>query len=61
MALPINIEDLIRQRTVDRTRIEYKADWNPEPIIHSITAFYYCQIECRWFQCRSHIYPWSLS
>lgn len=39
MALPINIEDLIRQRTVERTRIEYKADWNPEPIIHSITAF----------------------
>lgn len=22
--------------------------------IHSKTAFYYCQIKCRWFQCRSH-------
>ena len=39
MALPINIEDLIHQRKVERTRIEYKSDWNPEPILHSITAF----------------------
>ena len=39
MALPINIDDLIHQRKVERTRIEYKSDWNPEPIIHSITAF----------------------
>lgn len=39
MSLPINIDDLIRQRKVERTRIEYKSDWNPEPIIHSITAF----------------------
>ena len=30
MALPINVEDLIHQRKVERTRIEYKADWNPE-------------------------------
>ena len=39
MALPINIDDLIHQRKVERTRIEYKSDWNPESIIHSITAF----------------------
>lgn len=39
MALPINIDDLIRQRVVESTRIEYKADWNPEPILHSIVAF----------------------
>lgn len=39
MALPVNIEDLIRQRKVERTRIEYKSDWNPEPAIHTITAF----------------------
>ena len=32
MALPINVEDLIHQRKVERTRIEYKADWNPEPM-----------------------------
>lgn len=39
MALPVNIDDLIHQRKVERTRIEYKADWNPEPILHTITAF----------------------
>ena len=39
MALPINITELIEKRVVESTRIEYKADWNPEPIIHSITAF----------------------
>ena len=39
MALPINVEDLLYQRTVEQTRIEYKEDWNPEPIIHTITAF----------------------
>ena len=39
MSLPINIDDLIRQKKVERTRIEYKSDWNPEPILHSIAAF----------------------
>ena len=39
MALPINVDDLIHQRKVERTRIEYKSDWNPEPVIHSVTAF----------------------
>ena len=39
MALPVNIIDLIYQRVVESTRIEYKGDWNPEPILHSITAF----------------------
>ena len=39
MALPVNIADLIHQRVVESTRIEYKADWNPESIVHSITAF----------------------
>lgn len=39
MALPVNIEDLIRGRKVERTRIEYKSAWNPEPIMHTITAF----------------------
>ena len=39
MALPINVDDLIHQRKVERTRIEYKADWNPEPIVHTLTAF----------------------
>lgn len=39
MALPISISDLIRCRTVESARIEYKSDWNPEPILHSICAF----------------------
>jgi Predicted transcriptional regulator containing an HTH domain and an uncharacterized domain shared with the mammalian protein Schlafen len=39
MALPVNIIDLINQRVVESTRIEYKGDWNPEPVTHSITAF----------------------
>lgn len=37
--LPINIEDLLRQRTVEGERIEYKQGWNPAPIIRSLCAF----------------------
>lgn len=39
MALPINIEDLIHQRVIESARIEYKSNWNPELILHSICAF----------------------
>lgn len=39
MALPINISDLIYRRVVENARVEYKGDWNPEPILHSICAF----------------------
>ena len=39
MSLPIDVSDLIHQKKVERTRIEYKSGWNPEPIIHTITAF----------------------
>lgn len=39
MALPINIHDLIKRRVVENARVEYKSDWNPEPILHSICAF----------------------
>ena len=39
MALPININSLITQKTVESERIEYKAGWNPEPIMRSICAF----------------------
>lgn len=39
MAIPINIEELLRQRVVESTRIEYKKDWNPNAIIHTICAF----------------------
>lgn len=39
MALPINIHELINGLTVEWERIEFKASWNPEPIVHSICAF----------------------
>ena len=35
MALPINVSDLINRRVIESARIEYKGDWNPEPILHS--------------------------
>ena len=35
MALPINIEDLIRRKVVENARVEYKKDWNPQPILHT--------------------------
>jgi ATP-dependent DNA helicase RecG len=37
--LPINLDDLLRQRTVERDRIEYKAGWNPDAIIRTLCAF----------------------
>ncbi len=30
--LPINLENLLRQRQVEGERIEYKAGWNPDAI-----------------------------
>ncbi len=37
--LPLNLEDLLRQRTVEGDRIEYKAGWNPDAIIKTLCAF----------------------
>ena len=37
--LPINLEDVLRQRTVERDRIEYKAGWNPDATIRALCAF----------------------
>lgn len=37
--LPINLQDLLRQRTVEGERIEYKAGWNPDAILRTICAF----------------------
>ena len=39
MAIPVNIEDLIKQKVVESTRIEYKESFNPEPIVRTICAF----------------------
>ena len=37
--LPININHLLRQRTIEGERIEYKAGWNPQSVLHTICAF----------------------
>ncbi|MGZ3749065.1 MAG: Fic family protein [Pseudobdellovibrionaceae bacterium] len=37
--IAVNLEDLLRQRSVEGDRIEYKAGWNPDSIIRSISAF----------------------
>ncbi|MEX2411504.1 MAG: ATP-binding protein, partial [Candidatus Paceibacterota bacterium] len=39
MTLPINIEKLIKGKVVETGRIEYKAGWNPEDVIHTMCAF----------------------
>ena len=39
VSLPLNIDDLIHQRKVESARIEYKKDWNPEKVLHSVCAF----------------------
>lgn len=37
--LPINLTDLLHQRTVEGERIEYKTGWNPDAIIRTLCAF----------------------
>ena len=37
--LPINLDDLLRQRTVESERIEYKTGWNPDAILRTLCAF----------------------
>ncbi len=39
MAIPVNVDDLINKRVIESTRIEFKADMNPTPVLHSICAF----------------------
>jgi len=39
MALPINIRELLHGKVVEWERLEFKAGWNPEQILHSICAF----------------------
>ena len=39
MALPINIENLIKGTTVEWERIEFKKGWNPLPTMHTMCAF----------------------
>lgn len=37
--LPVNIESLLRGRSVEGDRIEYKAGWNPDPVLRTVVAF----------------------
>ena len=37
--LPINIDHLLRQHPIEGERIEYKAGWNPQSVLHTICAF----------------------
>ena len=37
--LPINLHDLLRQRTIEGERVEYKAGWNPQSVLHTTCAF----------------------
>lgn len=39
MALPTNIKNILNPKVVESSRIEFKENWNPEPIMHSICAF----------------------
>ena len=39
MALPINIEDLLKKNRIESDRIEFKKGWNPTTIYHSVCAF----------------------
>ena len=37
--LPLNVNHLLRQRTIEGERIEYKAGWNPQGVLHTVCAF----------------------
>ncbi|MDD3513393.1 MAG: putative DNA binding domain-containing protein [Synergistaceae bacterium] len=37
--LPVALERLLNGRSVEWERLEFKADWNPEDILHTICAF----------------------
>jgi ATP-dependent DNA helicase RecG len=39
MALPININDVLHGRSVEWERLEFKRNWNPEPVLHTLCAF----------------------
>lgn len=39
MTIPANIDDLLNRRVVESTRIEFKAGFNPNAVIHTICAF----------------------
>lgn len=34
--LPINLTNLLQQRTIESEHVEYKAGWNPESVIRTL-------------------------
>ena len=39
MALALNIEDVLLGRSVEWERLEFKENWNPEDVLHTLCAF----------------------
>ncbi|MDD2942062.1 MAG: putative DNA binding domain-containing protein [bacterium] len=39
LALPIAVDDLLHGKSVEWERLEFKAGWNPQDVLHSICAF----------------------
>jgi len=39
MALPHNIDDVLLGRSVEWERLEFKQNWNPEDVLHTLCAF----------------------
>jgi ATP-dependent DNA helicase RecG len=37
--LPISLDDILRGKAVEWERLEYKAGWNPEAVLHTMCAF----------------------
>jgi hypothetical protein len=38
-ALPLDIDKLLKGRVIEWDRLEFKRSWNPEDVVHTITAF----------------------
>lgn len=39
MKLPVNIKDLLSSGKIEWERLEFKAGWNPQSVIHTLCAF----------------------
>lgn len=39
MKLPISIDDVLRGKSIEWERLEYKKGWNPQAVLHTICAF----------------------
>lgn len=37
--IPINIDELLDGTIIEDNRIEFKSDWDPEKVLHTICAF----------------------